>query len=154
MSYKIPTKEKGKGIERVKTKMESTHVLAITNEEENIARSKENKTFQFHLPPIISHLGKNEVHCVSITSNPRHKQMQSGGHDMRKIIHCIKVGISLVLVSLLYLLNPLFKQVGENAMWAIMTVVVMFEFSAGTYFQQNSIQLTLIKKINMIYILI
>ncbi|KAL5155055.1 Aluminum-activated malate transporter 14 [Glycine soja] len=111
--------------------MESTHVLAITNEEENIARSKENKTFQFHLPPIISHLGKNEVHCVSITSNPRHKQMQSGGHDMRKIIHCIKVGISLVLVSLLYLLNPLFKQVGENAMWAIMTVVVMFEFSAG-----------------------
>ncbi|CAJ1905657.1 unnamed protein product [Sphenostylis stenocarpa] len=49
----------------------------------------------------------------------------------KNMIHCIKVGISLVLVSLLYLLNPLFKQVGENAMWAIMTVVVMFEFSAG-----------------------
>ncbi|XAR61215.1 hypothetical protein NMG60_11034855 [Bertholletia excelsa] len=50
---------------------------------------------------------------------------------MRKLIHSIKVGIALVLVSLLYLLDPLYKQVGENAMWAIMTVVVVFEFSAG-----------------------
>ncbi|KAI3787732.1 hypothetical protein L2E82_00102 [Cichorium intybus] len=50
---------------------------------------------------------------------------------MQKIIHSIKVGIALVLVSLLYLLDPLFEQVGENAMWAIMTVVVVFEFFAG-----------------------
>ena len=49
----------------------------------------------------------------------------------QKVIHSIKVGIALVLVSLLYLLDPLFEQVGENAMWAIMTVVVVFEFFAG-----------------------
>lgn len=108
--------------------MESTHVIAITNrEEDNFPHTtKENKTFQF------SYLGKNEVHCVSIAFNARHKQMQRD-QDTRKMIHCIKVGISLVLVSLLYLLNPVFKQLGENAMWAIMTVVVMFEFSAGTF---------------------
>ncbi|CAA3028300.1 aluminum-activated malate transporter 13-like [Olea europaea subsp. europaea] len=52
-------------------------------------------------------------------------------YDKRNIIHSIKVGIALVLVSLLYLLDPLFKKVGENAMWAIMTVVVVFEFFAG-----------------------
>ncbi|KAI3449621.1 hypothetical protein Pfo_006286 [Paulownia fortunei] len=51
--------------------------------------------------------------------------------DTRRVVHCIKVGIALVLVSLLYMVNPMFKQVGENAMWAIMTVVVMFEFYAG-----------------------
>ncbi|KAL1832853.1 hypothetical protein ACET3Z_002504 [Daucus carota] len=51
--------------------------------------------------------------------------------DIKKVIHSIKLGIALVLVSLLYLLDPLFKQVGENAMWAIMTVVVVFEFYAG-----------------------
>ncbi|KAL8143139.1 hypothetical protein V2J09_016171 [Rumex salicifolius] len=51
--------------------------------------------------------------------------------DKRKIIHSVKVGVALVIVSLLYLLDPLYKQVGENAMWAIMTVVVMFEFNAG-----------------------
>ncbi|KAF5731524.1 putative Aluminum activated malate transporter family protein [Tripterygium wilfordii] len=51
--------------------------------------------------------------------------------NKRKLLHSIKVGIALVLVSLLYLLDPLYEQVGENAMWAIMTVVVIFEFYAG-----------------------
>ncbi|XP_057800839.1 aluminum-activated malate transporter 7-like isoform X2 [Salvia miltiorrhiza] len=51
--------------------------------------------------------------------------------DKRRIIHSIKVGVALVLVSLLYLVNSMFKQIGENAMWAIMTVVVMFELYAG-----------------------
>ncbi|GKV27816.1 hypothetical protein SLEP1_g36940 [Rubroshorea leprosula] len=50
---------------------------------------------------------------------------------MRKLIHSIKVGIALVLVSPLYLLDPLYKKVGENAVWAVMTVVVIFEFYAG-----------------------
>ncbi|KAG8477707.1 hypothetical protein CXB51_027709 [Gossypium anomalum] len=52
-------------------------------------------------------------------------------HMTRKVIHSVKVGVALVFVSLLYLLDPLYKQVGENAMWAIMTVVVVFEFFAG-----------------------
>ncbi|KAK6940832.1 Aluminum-activated malate transporter, partial [Dillenia turbinata] len=58
-------------------------------------------------------------------------QEQKNKHDMRKIIHSIKVGIALLMVSLLYLLDPLFEKVGENAMWAIMTVVVIFEYYAG-----------------------
>ncbi|XP_044503410.1 aluminum-activated malate transporter 14-like [Mangifera indica] len=52
-------------------------------------------------------------------------------HDIDKLTHSFKVGIALVLVSILYLLDPLYKQVGENAMWAIMTVVVVFELFAG-----------------------
>ncbi|KAM1755812.1 hypothetical protein ACFX12_008100 [Malus domestica] len=56
---------------------------------------------------------------------------QNTKQDMRKLLHSIKVGVALVLVSLLYLLDPLYEQVGENAMWAIMTVVVIFEFYAG-----------------------
>ncbi|KAL6564337.1 hypothetical protein OROMI_015787 [Orobanche minor] len=52
-------------------------------------------------------------------------------NDGRRIIHSIKVGIALVTVSLLYMVNPMFNKVGENGMWAIMTVVVMFEFYAG-----------------------
>ncbi|XP_038887020.1 aluminum-activated malate transporter 14-like [Benincasa hispida] len=51
--------------------------------------------------------------------------------DMKKITHSVKVGVALVVVSLLYLLDPLYNQVGDNAMWAIMTVVVVFEFFAG-----------------------
>ncbi|KAE8692089.1 antifungal protein ginkbilobin-2-like [Hibiscus syriacus] len=57
--------------------------------------------------------------------------MISNRQGVRKVIHSIKVGIALVLVSLLYQLDPLYKQVGDNAMWAIMTVVLIFEFFAG-----------------------
>ncbi|KAL8054999.1 hypothetical protein ABFS82_04G027100 [Erythranthe guttata] len=51
--------------------------------------------------------------------------------DKRKVIHSMKVGIALVLVSLLYFIKPMYDQVGQNGMWAIMTVVVIFEFYAG-----------------------
>ncbi|XP_070006195.1 aluminum-activated malate transporter 12-like isoform X3 [Nicotiana sylvestris] len=54
-----------------------------------------------------------------------------GKEDRRRVIHSLKMGLSLTLVSLLYLLEPLFKGIGENAIWAVMTVVVVLEFTAG-----------------------
>ncbi|CAI9095419.1 OLC1v1031372C1 [Oldenlandia corymbosa var. corymbosa] len=54
-----------------------------------------------------------------------------GKEDPRRVIHSIKVGLSLTLVSLLYLLEPLFEDIGQNAIWAVMTVVVVLEFTAG-----------------------
>ncbi|XP_008235401.1 PREDICTED: aluminum-activated malate transporter 8-like [Prunus mume] len=66
---------------------------------------------------------------ATIVSNLR--KLQKSQQDMRKLLHSVKVATALVLVSLLYLLDPLYEQVGDNAMWAIMTVVVIFEFYAG-----------------------
>ncbi|CAA7042909.1 unnamed protein product [Microthlaspi erraticum] len=54
-----------------------------------------------------------------------------GKEDPRRVIHALKVGLSLTLVSLLYLMEPLFEGIGSNAIWAVMTVVVVLEFSAG-----------------------
>lgn len=54
-----------------------------------------------------------------------------GKDDWRKVIHAIKVGLALSVVSLFYLMEPLFNGVGNNAIWAIMTVVVVFEFTVG-----------------------
>ncbi|KAK7277648.1 hypothetical protein RJT34_22663 [Clitoria ternatea] len=88
--------------------MESSHVISITN----VGPSKSNKESKIH---------------SSLASHLRYKQNK----DTINTIHSIKVGISLVFVSLLYILDPLYDQVGENAMWAIMTVVVLFEFTAG-----------------------
>ncbi|KAG4981872.1 hypothetical protein JHK87_026621 [Glycine soja] len=109
--------------------MESTHVISILNGEENVVPRKNDNTFQFSLPPVFSRLRENKViHQFSlcpITSYLRQKK------DTKKIIHSIKVGISLVLISLLYFVDPLYEQVGDNAIWAIMTVVVTFEFFAG-----------------------
>ncbi|KAF1862117.1 hypothetical protein Lal_00026636 [Lupinus albus] len=54
-----------------------------------------------------------------------------GHDDPRRVIHAFKVGLSLTLVSLLYLLEPLFNGIGQSAIWAVMTVVVVLEFTAG-----------------------
>ncbi|XP_028183265.1 aluminum-activated malate transporter 13-like [Glycine soja] len=109
--------------------MESTHVISILNGEENVVPRKNDNTFQFSLPLVFSRLRENKIiHQFSlcpITSYLRQKK------DTKKIIHSIKVGISLVLISLLYFVDPLYEQVGDNAIWAIMTVVVTFEFFAG-----------------------
>ncbi|XP_057483129.1 aluminum-activated malate transporter 2-like [Actinidia eriantha] len=54
-----------------------------------------------------------------------------GEDDPRRIIHSIKVGIAICLVSLIYYFDPLYEGFGISAMWAVMTVVVIFEFSVG-----------------------
>ncbi|KAH9317265.1 hypothetical protein KI387_019034 [Taxus chinensis] len=54
-----------------------------------------------------------------------------GADDPRRIIHSIKVGMGLAVVSLFYFMHPLFTSVGGTALWAVMTVVVVFEFTAG-----------------------
>ncbi|KAG7596292.1 Aluminum-activated malate transporter [Arabidopsis suecica] len=57
-----------------------------------------------------------------------------GKEDPRRIIHAFKVGLALVLVSSFYYyqpFGPFTDYFGINAMWAVMTVVVVFEFSVG-----------------------
>ncbi|KAB5564206.1 hypothetical protein DKX38_004260 [Salix brachista] len=56
---------------------------------------------------------------------------KAGRDDPRRVVHALKVGLSLTLVSLRYLLEPLFEGIGQNAIWAVMTVVVVLEFTAG-----------------------
>lgn len=59
------------------------------------------------------------------------KAWEMGVNDPRKFIHCLKVGIALSAVSLFYYWKPLYDGVGGNAMWAVMTVIVVFEYTAG-----------------------
>ncbi|KAL3517562.1 hypothetical protein ACH5RR_020151 [Cinchona calisaya] len=99
--------------------MMNSTIISIPPDGENVKSSdkqNEGKKFSF-LPTSIS---------FPLIKGEKWKQ-----ESKKKVIHSVKVGIALVLVSLVYLLDPLFAQVGENAMWAIMTVVVVFEFSAG-----------------------
>ena len=60
-----------------------------------------------------------------------HKAWDIAVADPRKVIHCLKVGLALVLVSLSYYIRPLYKTVGVNAIWAVMTVAVVFEYTVG-----------------------
>ncbi|XP_004246086.1 aluminum-activated malate transporter 10-like [Solanum lycopersicum] len=59
------------------------------------------------------------------------KSWNIGKNEPRKVIHCLKVGIALCVVSLFYYMRPLYNGVGGTAMWAVMTVVVVFEYTVG-----------------------
>lgn len=69
------------------------------------------------------------------------KAWDLGVDDPRKVIHCLKVGMALAVVSLFYYMRTLNEGVGGNAMWAIMTVVVVFE---------NCVGATLCKSVNRV----
>ncbi|KAL3499070.1 hypothetical protein ACH5RR_041802 [Cinchona calisaya] len=51
--------------------------------------------------------------------------------DPRKVIHYVNVGITLSVVSLFYYMRPLYDGVGGTAVRAVMTVVVVFEYTFG-----------------------
>ncbi|CAI9105761.1 OLC1v1004769C1 [Oldenlandia corymbosa var. corymbosa] len=54
-----------------------------------------------------------------------------GKEDPRRIIHSVKVGLAIALVSLGYYFDPIYEGFGVSAMWAVITVVVVFDFSVG-----------------------
>lgn len=61
------------------------------------------------------------------------KAKKLGEDDPRRIIHACKVGLAITLVSLFFYFNTLYDGFGVAAMWAVLTVVVVFEFSVGMY---------------------
>ncbi|KAF8395469.1 hypothetical protein HHK36_019415 [Tetracentron sinense] len=59
------------------------------------------------------------------------KTKKLGQDDPRRIIHSLKVGLAFTFVSLLYFFRPLYDGFGVSAMWAVLTVVYVFEFTVG-----------------------
>lgn len=58
-----------------------------------------------------------------------------GQDDPRRVMHSLKVGLALTLVSLLYYWRPLYNGFGVSGMSAVLTVVVVFEFTVGKLFK-------------------
>ncbi|KAL3718400.1 hypothetical protein ACJRO7_003526 [Eucalyptus globulus] len=67
------------------------------------------------------------VKMISITMRAK----ELGQDHPRKIIHYLKVRLALTLVSLFYYFRLLYNGFGVNAIWTVLTVVVMFKFSIG-----------------------
>ncbi|KAK7257586.1 hypothetical protein RIF29_31657 [Crotalaria pallida] len=59
------------------------------------------------------------------------KLKKLGEEDPRRVIHSLKVGLAITLVSTFYYLDPLYHSFGSSAMWAVFTVIVVSEFSVG-----------------------
>lgn len=62
------------------------------------------------------------------------KTKKLGEDDPRRIVHSLKVGLAVSLVSLFYNFDFVYDDFGSSAMWAVLTVVVVFEFSVGKFF--------------------
>ncbi|CAI9783343.1 unnamed protein product [Fraxinus pennsylvanica] len=71
--------------------------------------------------------GKFKANVVEIVE----KTKKLGQDDPRRVAHSAKVGLALTLVSFFYYFRPLYDGFGQAGMWAILTVVVVFEFTVG-----------------------
>lgn len=59
------------------------------------------------------------------------KTIEMGKNDPRKIIFSLKMGFALFLVSLLIFWKEPFPEIAQFSIWAILTVLIMFEFTIG-----------------------
>ncbi|TQD73788.1 hypothetical protein C1H46_040679 [Malus baccata] len=72
-------------------------------------------------------LGKLSTKVVKVVKSI----IKLGQDDPRRVTHSLKVALALTLVSILYYWRVLFDGIGIAGIWAVITVVVVFEFTVG-----------------------
>lgn len=82
--------------------------------------------------PRSSHNGTGLIYSMWLKFKAVSIRLQEMGRsDPRKTIFAAKMGLALALMSILILFREPFKIIGKYSIWAILTVVVVFEFSIG-----------------------
>ncbi|KAI6702055.1 hypothetical protein NL676_011191 [Syzygium grande] len=57
--------------------------------------------------------------------------------DSNRVIFALKVGLAVLLVSLLILFRAPYEIFGTNIIWSILTVAIMFEYTVGATFNRG-----------------
>lgn len=53
--------------------------------------------------------------------------------DINRVIFSLKVGLAVLLVSLLILCQTPYRVFGTSIIWSILTVAIMFEYTVGMF---------------------
>ncbi|KAK7308955.1 hypothetical protein RJT34_05316 [Clitoria ternatea] len=84
---------------------------------------------------------KHEMPKTSTISCKAWLQIQSVWHfckeDTAKLIFALKAGLAILLVSLLILFEASYQVFGLNILWAILTAVLVFEYTVGATFNRG-----------------
>ncbi|XP_058200039.1 aluminum-activated malate transporter 9-like [Rhododendron vialii] len=57
--------------------------------------------------------------------------------DTNRVVFALKVGLAVLLVSLLILFRAPYEVFGESIIWSILTVAIMFEYTVGATFNRG-----------------
>ncbi|KAK4797430.1 hypothetical protein SAY86_029756 [Trapa natans] len=60
-----------------------------------------------------------------------------GRDEPNRVIFSLKVGLAVLLVSLLILIRAPYETFGTNIIWSILTVAIMFEYTVGSTFNKG-----------------
>ncbi|KAM3692319.1 hypothetical protein ACB098_08G077700 [Castanea mollissima] len=74
---------------------------------------------------LLQRLWDNNVYRVAMTIK------KIGEDDPRRIVHGLKVGLAITLASFLFYIKPIYDRFDQDGIWAVMTIVLIFEFSVG-----------------------
>lgn len=96
-----------------------------------VTQNQENTGFTKNTWNLVNGLIKKLVNSVTNAAKEAKKLAED---DPRRVVHSFKVGLAISLVSLFYYFDdPIYDGFGVSAMWAVITVVVVFEFSVGKF---------------------
>lgn len=95
--------------------------------------------------------GKKDCVEINIPTATKTKRQEPGGReefsveawiqkvwefakeDSNRLKFSFKVGLAVLLISLLILFRAPYEIFGTNIIWSILTVAIMFEYTVGTY---------------------
>ena len=71
--------------------------------------------------------------------------------DRNRVIFSLKVGLAVLLVSLLILFQAPYQIFGTNIIWSILTVAIMFEYTVGMCVNNTVALLYILHILNVSY---
>ncbi|XP_051151273.1 aluminum-activated malate transporter 9-like [Andrographis paniculata] len=93
-------------------------------------------SFEINMPVISKNISETTKICEDVKSCLM-SVWEFCKEDKNRVIFSLKVGFTVLLVSLLILCQTPYRIFGTNIIWSIITVAIMFEYTVGATFNRG-----------------